>query len=103
MQHVLARTGEGAHVGRLGLPAQGRARLGRREAGVDRDGRLLVGVEDPVARLLRQLAPRHVDVVAERDQDVAQVLAVPRRRPGGDRALADGERVVGTIDFSVTS
>ncbi len=31
----------------------------------------------------------------ERDQDVAQVLAVPRRRPGGDRPLADGERGVG--------
>ena len=95
VQHVIARTGEGAHVGRLGLAAQGRARLCRREAGIDRHRRLLVGEEDPVARLLRQIAPRRVDVDAERDQDVAQVLAVPRRRPGGDRAIADRQRVVG--------
>ena len=58
LQHVPARAGEGAHVARLHPAAQRRARLLRREAGVHRHRRLLFGVEDPVAGLLRQLAPR---------------------------------------------
>jgi hypothetical protein len=95
VQHVLARAGEGALVAGLHLAAQRGARFGGREAGVHRHGRLLVGEQDPVARLLRQLAPGLVDVVAQRDQDVAQVLPVPRRRPRGHGALADAQRIVG--------
>ena len=70
-------------------------RLVRRISSVYRHDRLLVGKQNPVAILLRQLSPRPVDVVAERHQDVAQVLPVPGGRPRGDRALADGQRVVG--------
>src|ERR1700744_2809846 len=62
---------------------------------MDFDGRLLGGEEDPVAVLARELAPRLVDVEAERDEDVAEVLALPRSRPGGHRALADAQRGVG--------
>ena len=63
--------------------------------GMDFDRGLLVGEEDPVAVLAAELPPGLVDVVAERDQDVAQVLALPGPRPGGDRALADRQRGVG--------
>ena len=94
VQDVPRGAGERALVARLLLALERRLRLRRRVAGVDRHGRLLVGEQDPVAILLRQLAPGAVDVVAERHQDVAQVLPVPGGRPGGDGALADGERVV---------
>ena len=57
--------------------------------------RLLVGEEDPVAITLRQLPPRRVDVVAERYCDVAQVLAMPCGRPGGNGAFANRERRIG--------
>ncbi len=94
LHHVAPCAGEGAHVrGRL-LPLQRAARLGGREPGVDRDLGLVVGEEDPVAVLLRKVPPRPVHVEAEGHEDVAQVLAVPRRWPRGDRALADGERGV---------
>ena len=63
-------------------------------ARVDLDGRLLVGEQDPIALPLGKFAPRPVDVVAERDEDVAQVLALPRPRPCGDGAFADGQRWV---------
>ena len=95
VQDVAARAGESAHVRGLGLAAKRGARLGRREPGIDRHRRLLFGEQDPVARLLRQSAPRHVDVDSHRDEDVAQVLPMPRRRPRSDRALADRQRVVG--------
>lgn len=94
LQHVLPRTGERPHVARLLLPLDRAARLRRGVAGVDRDRGHLLGVEDPFAVLLRRLAPRAVHAVAQGDEDVAQVLAVSRRRPPGDRALTDGERVV---------
>ncbi len=95
LQHIAPRAGERAHVAWLELLPSRDAGLRGREAGIDRRGRRLVGEENPVAILLRQVAPRRVDVVAEADQDVAQVLPVPRGRPGGDRALADRQRVVG--------
>ena len=93
VQHVAPRARERAHVARA-PPCRLSARFTSSSvvAGVHRHLRLLVGEQDPVAVLLRQLAPRHVDVVAERDEDVAQVLPLPRRRPRGDRALADRER-----------
>ena len=71
-------------------------------ARIDLDGRLLVGEQDPVAMPLGQFAPRLVDVVAERDEDVAQVLPLPGAGPCGDGALADGQRRVGNQVSSVT-
>jgi len=94
VQHVLARAHESALVAGLQLAAQRRARLGRREAGVHRNRRLLLGEENPVARFLRQIAPWLVDVDAHGDKDVAKVLTVPGRWPRGNGALADAERVV---------
>jgi hypothetical protein len=94
LQHILARAGEGALVAGRFLALERLPDFGGREAGVHRRGRLLVGEEDPLAVFFRQVAPRRVDVVAERDEDVAQVLAVPGGRPGRHRALADGEAVV---------
>ena len=94
VQHIAARAGERALVARLLAAAQRGAGLGRRIARIHRHGWLLVGVEDPVAILLRELAPRTVDVDTERDEDVAQVLSVPCGRPRRDRALADGQAVV---------
>jgi hypothetical protein len=95
LEHVAAGAGEGAHVAGLLLAAQGASGLGGREARVDGDHRLLVGEEDPVPVLLRQLVPGPVHVVTERHQDVAQVLPVPGRRPGSDGPLPDGERGIG--------
>ncbi|MNX48235.1 hypothetical protein D3C86_788110 [compost metagenome] len=95
MHHVAARARVGTHVAGFLLGAQGGAGLGRREARVDGHRGLLIGVQDPVAVLLFQVAPRDVDVVAQRDQDVAQVLAVPGGRPGRNGALADRPRWVG--------
>ena len=69
--------GEGALVARLFLAFERAPHLVRRRSRHTPARRLLVGEQDPVAILLRQLAPGAIDVVAERDQDVAQVLAVP--------------------------
>ncbi len=95
VHHVAARAREGAHVTGLFLALERALGLRRREARVDRHLRLLLGEQDPIALLLRQLAPRHIDVVAERDQDIAQVLAAPRHRPGRDRLLANRQRRIG--------
>ena len=94
LQEVTTGARERAHVAGLVLALQRAPRLGRREAGVDRHRRRLIGEEQPVAILPRQVAPRRVDVVAERHRDVAKVLAVPGGRPRGDRALADREPIV---------
>ena len=95
LQHVASRARERAHVAGLFLSLERAPRLGRRVAGVHRDRRLFVGEEHPVALLLRQIAPRLVDVVAHRHENVAQVLPLPRGRPRGDCALANRERIVG--------
>ncbi len=95
MQDITARPAEGAHVAGLFLAAQRGTGLGRGEAGIHWHHRLFLGEQDPVALLLRQVAPGNVHVVAQRHQDVALVLAVPRRRPRGDGALADAQRGVG--------
>ena len=52
---------------------------------------LLLGEQDPVALLPRQLAPGDVDVVAQVAQDVAQVLALPRAGPRRDGPVPDAE------------
>src|SRR3569623_1470703 len=92
---MTTRTGEGAHVARLLLAFERAPYLGGSVAGIHRHHRLLVGEENPVALLLRQLAPGPVDVVTESQLNVAETLAMPGGRPGGDGALADGECVVG--------
>ena len=91
VQHVAPGAGEGALVAGLGLALERGARLRGREARIDRHGGRLFGEQDPVAVLLRQLAPRTIDIEPQRDEDVAQVLAMPRRWPGGDGALAQGQ------------
>ncbi len=59
------------------------------------DDRLFVREQDPVPVGLRELAPGPVDVVPEGGEDVAEVLALPGARPGGDGTLAEGQRGVG--------
>ncbi len=88
------RAGVGALVAGLGLAFECGAGLLGGEAGIDRDGGLLLGEKDPVALLLRQVAPGNVDVIAQGDQDIAQILPAPGGGPGGDGALADGQRGV---------
>ena len=89
LQHVAARAAERAHVARLLFPLQGSPHLVRGKPGVDRHDRLFVGEQQPVSVLFGQLAPRPVDVVAERRDDVAKILSVPGRRPCRDRALTN--------------
>ena len=95
LQDVPACARERAHVAGRVLARERAPDLVRLEAGVDGHGRLLLREQQPVAGLARQVAPRRVDVVAERDRDVAQVLPVPRGGPGRDGPLADGEPIVG--------
>ncbi len=90
-QHIAARAGEGALVARLQAALERRPGLFGRQARIDRHRRRLFGEKDPVAILFRQLAPRRIDVIAERNEDIAQVLPMPRRWPGGDRPVANGE------------
>src|SRR3984957_5658634 len=99
MQDIAARASERALVAWLRLAFERSARFLRREAGVDGHGWRLVGEEDPVAIFLRQIAPGGVDVVAERHEDVAQVLSVPCGWPRGDGALANRQRVIGHHGF----
>lgn len=94
VQHVAPRTGEGAHVAGLFLALERAPDLAQVVAGIHRHHRLLVGVENPVARFLRQLGPWHVHINPERGEDVALVLPMPRARPGGHRALADAQAAV---------
>src|ERR1700761_2211583 len=91
MKDIAPGAGEGALIARLRLAFEGLSHLRRREPGVDGDDGLLIGKQDPLPVLLRQIAPRAVDVVAERRQDVALVLSLPRRWPRGDGALPDRE------------
>jgi hypothetical protein len=94
VQHVALGARERPLIGGL-FPAFERAPdLLLRESGIDRNGRLLVREEQPVAVLLGQIPPGSIHVEAERGRDVAQVLAMPGSRPGGDGTLADGQRVV---------
>ena len=94
MQHVTARAAERAHVAGLQLLPQCALHFRQGESGVHRHHRRFLGVEDPVAGLLRQSVPGHVNVMAQGGQDVALVLAVPGRGPGGHRAFADAQRGV---------
>ena len=93
-QHITARAGEGALVARLHAALERRPGLCGRQARIDRHRRCLFSEEDPVAILFRQVAPRRIDIIAERNEDIAQVLAMPGGRPGGDRPVANGEAVV---------
>jgi hypothetical protein len=89
MKHVPLRARERADVARLLVSLLRAPGIGRRETGVDRRGRLLVREQDPVSRLLREVAPGNVDVDPARDQDVAKVLTAPRQGPRGYRTLSD--------------
>ena len=95
MRHMPACAGERAHIGRLYLVADGTLNFHAGVAGVDRNLGLLIGKQDPVARLLGQIAPRRIDVDAERDENVAQVLPAPGPGPRCHCAFADGQGRVG--------
>ncbi len=82
---------EGALVTRLHPALSRLLRLFRREAGPDRNARLLFGEQDPVALRLGQVLPRDIDVIAQGHEDIAQVLPAPGHRPGGDSTLTDGQ------------
>ena len=94
VEHVFPGTDEGSRIGRFGTCCDRFACLGQGQPGVDGKVRGLLGVEDPVAVLSRQVLPRHVDVVAEGDEHIAQLVAVPGLRPGVDRAFPDRQRRV---------
>ena len=68
------------------------ASLSKRQPGVDRNERGLICVKDPVPVFSWQIFPWHVNVIAEGHQHVAELVSVPCRRPGRDRALPDRER-----------
>src|ERR1700727_73065 len=89
VQHISPSAGEIAAVTRLLLASDRLSRLVRVIPDVNRDHRLLVGIKDPVAGFFRRFAPRTIDVVAERDQHVAQVAAMPGGRAGGNRGPAN--------------
>jgi hypothetical protein len=91
---VLPGAGERALVAGLFLSLQCPPDFRRRTACIDRNGRLLFGEQDPVAILFQELAPRPIDVVSERDQDISQVLASPGSRPSGNRTLAYCQAIV---------
>ena len=84
-----------AHVVRRFFAGHGPKGLCGRASRIDRNDRLLIGEEDPVALFLRQVAPGFVHLIAERHEDVAQILSPPGGRPGSDGPFADGEGIVG--------
>ena len=86
-QDMALCAGERAHIAGLQLALEGLSGFGGSESGVDGNLGLVFGEEDPVAVLLRQITPWLVDVIAERDQDVALVLTSPRGRPCCDGTL----------------
>ncbi|OPZ52197.1 MAG: hypothetical protein BWY91_02414 [bacterium ADurb.BinA028] len=93
-EDVPAGAGEGPLVTRLLLVLARPSCLRRCQAGIHGHHGLLVREEDPLALSLRQVAPRSIHVDPHRDEDVAQVLAAPGGRPGGDGPLADGQAVI---------
>src|SRR5205085_5708776 len=74
-EHEALRAGEIPEIARLLFPLERAARLGRRIARVDRDHGLFFREENPVAILFWKIPPGSIDVVAQRDEHVAQVLA----------------------------
>ena len=103
MKDMTSGAGEGALIAGLHLAFERLPYFRRREPGIDGDDGLLIGKQDPVPVLLRKIAPRAVDVIAERRQDVGLILGLPRRWPRVDGALPDGSEGSGTIERSVTS
>lgn len=62
---------------------------------LDGDHGALLGKENPVAILSPQLLPGRVEVIAQIQKDVVEVLARPGSRPGGDGAILDAEGGIG--------
>jgi hypothetical protein len=92
VEHVLPGSDEGSRIGRFGACCDRFARFVQRQPGVDGKVRSLLGVEDPIAVFARQVLPGDIDVVAESDEHIAQLVAVPGLRPGSDGALPDRQR-----------
>ncbi|MNM86212.1 hypothetical protein D3C81_983570 [compost metagenome] len=95
VQYVAPGATEGALVAGLLLAFEGGAGLRRGQAGIHRGRGGFFGEQNPVALRVWQVAPGNVHVIAQGDQDVAQVLALPGHGPGRHRALANGQRRVG--------
>ena len=76
VQHIALGAGERSLIARFLLALERLAHLLRRVARIDRNGRLFVGKEQPVAIFLGQFLPRAIDVVAKGHGDIAQVLPV---------------------------
>ena len=62
---------------------------------MDGNVRRFIRVEDPVAVFLREVLPWHVDVVTKPDEDVSQLVPMPRRGVRGDGALSDRQCRIG--------
>jgi hypothetical protein len=90
VQDISFRTGKGSHVAGFFFSLPGPARLCRAEAGIDGHHRLLLGKQDPVAVLFRKFAPGTIHIKAQRNQDIALILPLPRRGPCRDSSFPDG-------------
>ena len=96
---MIAGAGESALVARFHFSAQRVAGFTGREPGINRHCRCFIGVKNPVAVFLWQVAPRFVHIMAQCDQNIAQVLTVPGRRPGGNGTLANAQGIIGNQGF----
>jgi hypothetical protein len=91
LQHVPPGAGEGAQVVVRLFPLLRPPDLLQAVVRVDGHLRPLVGEQEPVAGLPRQVPPRDVNVNVKGGEDVAEVLPLPGPRPRGDGPLADRE------------
>ena len=94
VEYIVTGASKSALVAGLHLASQRGFCLLGGEARVHRNGRSLVGEQNPVAVFFWKVLPRRVNVVAQRHKDVAQILPVPSCRPCSNRAFTDGQGVV---------
>jgi hypothetical protein len=64
MKQMAAHPREGSLIARLLLSFEGSACFFRSESGINRNGRLFFGEQDPVAILLGKLMPGTIHIVA---------------------------------------
>src|ERR1700749_3135808 len=99
IQYVASGARKGPLIAWLLPPLERGASLAWSKARIDRDRRLLIREQYPVSVFFRQRAPRRINVITERDENIAQVLSVPCRRPSCDGAFTDAERGIGHHGF----
>lgn len=95
LRHVAPRARERALVGGLQPLRNGALYLRVCKTGINRHAGRFVGEQNPLPRFGGQVAPGAVHVDSHGNQDIAQVLALPRGRPGRHRPFADGQGRVG--------